>query len=96
MKRYLCLAVAMVSSLFSDGAVVGAYYENWSQYRPPSGGRVQFMPNLIDPTIITDLYYAFAIFGYVSKSINPTNPHLTGDYRSNRSSGMIRVCCIHK
>lgn len=60
--------------------VVGAYYENWSQYRPPTGGRAQFFPNLIDPTIITDLYYAFAFFGFVSKSIDPTNPHLTGDF----------------
>lgn len=60
--------------------VVGAYYENWSQYRPPSGGRAVFFPNLIDPTIITDLYYAFAVFGYVTASIDPQNPHLTGDY----------------
>ncbi len=60
--------------------VVTAYYENWSQYRPPRGGRPQFLPSLIDPTIITDLNYAFAIFGYVSKSIDPTNPHLTGNF----------------
>lgn len=64
----------------NNAPVVGAYYENWSQYRPPSGGRAQFFPNLIDPTIITDLYYAFAFFGFVSKSIDPSNPHLTGDY----------------
>ncbi len=73
---------AMSSQLLATNAnpVVGAYYENWSQYRPPSQGRSTFYPNLIDPTIITDLYYAFAVFGFVTKSIDPTNPHLTGDY----------------
>lgn len=60
--------------------IVSAYYENWSQYRPPSGGRTAFFPKNIDPTILTDLYFAFAIFGYQDKSINPQNPHLTGDY----------------
>lgn len=65
---------------FAVEPVVGAYYENWSQYRPPSGGRSQFYPNLIDPTILTDLYYAFSVFGFVTKSIDPQNPHLTGNY----------------
>ncbi len=64
----------------NGGPIVGAYYENWSQYRPPSGGRSVFFPNLIDPTIITDLYYAFAVFGFVTASIDPQNPHVTGDY----------------
>ncbi len=84
MSRFFLTAMTCLhlSSLVAEDAspVVGAYYENWSQYRPPSGGRAQFFPNLIDPTIITDLYYAFAFFGFVSKSIDPTNPHLTGDY----------------
>ena len=81
MRSFLYLLLLTVHSVFAVGeSVVGAYYENWSQYRPAAGGRVQFMPNLIDPNIITDLYYAFAIFGYVSKSIDPSNPHLTGDY----------------
>ncbi len=80
MSRFLFLSCFAFQSLFASSPVVGGYYENWSQYRPPSGGRAQFMPNLIDPTIVTDLYFAFGIFGYVSKSIDPTNPHLTGDY----------------
>ncbi len=63
-----------------DKPVVAAYYENWSQYRPGSGGRSPFFPKNIDPTILTDLYFAFAIFGYQDKSINPQNPHLTGDF----------------
>lgn len=67
-------------NLTVDNPVIGTYYENWSQYRPAGGGRPQFMPNLIDPTIITDLYYAFAVFGFVTRSIDPQNPHLTGDY----------------
>ncbi|MBM3198106.1 MAG: chitinase [Chlamydiae bacterium] len=77
----IALASTLISSsLRGDEPVVGAYYENWSQYRPPSGGRARFYPNLIDPTIITDLYYAFAVFGFVTNSIDPGNAHLTGDY----------------
>ena len=72
--------LSMSTRLISADPVVGGYYENWSQYRPPSGGRAVFFPNLIDPTILTDLYYAFAVFGFVTKSIDPTNPHLTKDY----------------
>lgn len=81
--KQLSLLLFLVTGMLSaenNHPVVGAYYENWSQYRPASLGRPQFFPNLIDPTIITDLYYAFAIFGYVTKSIDPQNPHLTGDY----------------
>jgi len=63
-----------------DSPVVAAYYENWSQYRPGSGGRPVFFPKNIDPTIITDLHFAFAIFGFVDASLDPSNPHLTGDY----------------
>ncbi len=63
--------------------VVGAYYENWSQYRPAAGlgWRPQFFPSLIDPTIVTDIYYAFAFFGFITKSVDPNNQRLTGDYK---------------
>jgi chitinase len=77
------LALVLCGNVSADTTkdlVVGAYYENWSQYRPPSGGRAPFFPNLIDPSIITDLYFAFAVFGFVTRSIEPGNPHLTGDY----------------
>lgn len=77
--RILCILLLLTAPL-SGEYIVSAYYENWSQYRPPSGGRQTFFPNLIDPGIITDLNYAFAIFGYVTRSIDPNNPHLTGDY----------------
>ncbi|MCH9611815.1 MAG: hypothetical protein S4CHLAM102_02890 [Chlamydiia bacterium] len=88
MKKILFLMLAVCASLSygqvraddSSGKVVAVYYENWSQYRPPSGGREKFMPDLIDPSICTDIYYAFAYFGFVTKSIDPDNPHLTGDY----------------
>ena len=63
-----------------DGNVVAGYYENWSQYRPPSGGRAVFFPKNIDPTILTDIHFAFAIFGFVDSSIDPANPHLTGNF----------------
>ena len=84
MSRLFLLVLVCFQANFicanNTSPIVGAYYENWSQYRPPSGGRAQFFPNLIDPTIITDLYYAFAFFGFVSKSIDPKDPHLTGDF----------------
>lgn len=75
----LCLQIALSSKLAADPVVAG-YYENWSQYRPATGGRATFFPNLIDPSIMTDIYFAFAYFGFVTKSIDPDNPHLTGDY----------------
>lgn len=77
--KYLCLLLLFTAQVTGE-TIVSAYYENWSQYRPASGGRQVFFPNLIDPAILTDLNYAFAIFGYVTKSIDPNNPHLTGDY----------------
>jgi chitinase len=82
-KSMFWLSLFAISSQLlaaNTAPIVGAYYENWSQYRPPSQGRATFYPNLIDPTILTDLYYAFAVFGFVTKSIDPQNPHLTGDY----------------
>lgn len=79
-KFFMGLFLAAVIPGFSQSPIVGAYYENWSQYRPLAGGRAVFFPNLIDPSILTDLYYAFAVFGFVTKSIDPSNPHLTGDY----------------
>ncbi|MDP1835701.1 MAG: glycosyl hydrolase family 18 protein [Chlamydiales bacterium] len=82
MKSIFALLCCLITQpvIAQDKPVVTAYYENWSQYRPPSGGRQQFMPNMIDPTIITDLNYAFGFFGFISKSLDPSNPHLTGDY----------------
>lgn len=65
--------------VLSPHVVVG-YYENWSQYRPATGGRPVFWPNMIDNSILTDLNFAFAAFGFVSKSVDPSNPHLTGDF----------------
>lgn len=60
--------------------IVAAYYENKSYYRPATGNRPPFTPQLIDPSILTDIYYAFACFGYVTKSLDPSNPHTTGDF----------------
>ena len=80
---FTCLSTLtlFLNSLWAaQNPIIGVYYENWSQYRPASGGRAAFTPDQIDPTIITDLYYAFAVFGFVTQSINPTNPHLTGDF----------------
>ncbi len=76
----LMLSHAELSHADDQAPVVGAYYENWSQYRQREdvGWRPQFFPSLIDPTTITDLYYAFAFFGYVTKSVDPNNPHNRG------------------
>lgn len=58
-----------------------AYYQNYSQFRPATENRPVFKPAMIDPTLMTDLYYAFAYFGYVTASIEPSNPHLTGNFQ---------------
>jgi len=60
--------------------VVAAYYENYSQNRQGVGNRPTFSLNMVDTTVLTDLYYAFAGLGYVTKWVNPSNPHLTGDF----------------
>lgn len=57
--------------------VVG-YFENWSQYRQAGG---KFFPAQIDPSLYTHINFAFGIFGYITKGIDPNSPRLTGDYR---------------
>lgn len=81
MKNFFLLLFFSTQLIFAqEPPVIGAYYENWSQYRPTTHGRPTFFPSLIDPTIITDLYFAFGIFGFVTRSVDPQNPHLTGDF----------------
>jgi chitinase len=65
---------------YGEAPVIGAYYENYSQYYSPVGQRPPFSLELIDTDIITDLYYAFACIGYITKSVDPANPRLTGDF----------------
>jgi len=62
----------------STGYKIVGYFENWSQYRQGGG---QFFPAQIDPSLYTHINFAFGIFGYISKGIDPNNPRLTGDYR---------------
>lgn len=64
----------------SNSAVVATYYENYAQYRPGINQRPPFSLSMIETDLITDLYYAFAGLGYVTKSVNPENPHFTGDF----------------
>lgn len=59
---------------------VGAYYQNYSQHFTPTAGRPPFSPEKIDPGMITELYFAFACIGYITKAIDPENPRLTGDF----------------
>lgn len=61
--------------------VVAAYYENYSQNLSPTENRPVFSPTMIDSEILTDLYFAFGSFGYISKAVDPLNPRLTGDYK---------------
>lgn len=73
--------VAIVCSVnVHASSVTAAYYQNQSQYWPPVGGRPKFDLMMIQPDLLTDLYYAFAIFGYVSHAVDPTRPHMTGDF----------------
>lgn len=60
--------------------IVAAYLQGHSQYFQGEEGRSSFTLQAIDPDILTDLYFAFVGFGYISKAVDPTNPRLTGDY----------------
>lgn len=79
-----CILTFSTASLAANGSnspyIVAAYYANDSQYRPAIGQRSPFNVEMIDTSILTDLYVAFATFGYVTKSIDPDHPHLTGDF----------------
>lgn len=55
------------------------YYENWSQYRPEGKGK--FLPDQIDPSLLTHINFAFGFFGFITKSVDPKNPRLTGNYK---------------
>lgn len=59
---------------------IAAYYQNWSQYYHQAENRSLFTLEQVDPSLIDDLYYAFAIFGYLTKEIAPTRNGITGDY----------------
>jgi len=34
----------------------------------------------MDASLFTHINFAFAIFGFVTRSVAPNNPHLTGDF----------------
>lgn len=76
----LFMNVDLYSSNTNSEPIVAAYYQNYSQYFKPTRNRPVFSPSMIDPRILTDIYYAFAYFGYVNKSLNPEDPHLTGNF----------------
>lgn len=82
MKFLLILKLFLIvnSSVFAESKIVAAYLENWATDRPLAGNRQPFTIEQIDSSLLTDLYFAFAVFGYVSKQIDPKNPHLTGDF----------------
>lgn len=88
MKKIQCLtaaAVALLTIIPTFAAsnatptkhVVG-YFENWAQYRPNGG---KFLPNQINAKQFTDIDFAFEFFGFIDRSLEPSNPHLTGDYQ---------------
>jgi chitinase len=43
--------------------------------RPAVG---KFLPDRIDPSHFTHINFAFGIFGFATRSVQPTNPRLTG------------------
>jgi chitinase len=59
-----------------SGRLIG-YFENWAQYRPAGG---KFLPAQIDPAHFTHINFAFGIFGFITRSVDPQNPRLTGDF----------------
>lgn len=85
MKNSVLFLCFLMGFSYSNSAqpmqpIVSAYYETNSQVKQPSGNRVPFSPNIIDPNILTDLYVAFAGFGYITQSVNPKMSGLTGDF----------------
>lgn len=75
------LPIAFSATLSSEKPfLLGAYYQSWAHLRPPTNERKPFMPEMIDPTLITDLFFAFAIFGFITNSFDSSNAHLTGDF----------------
>ncbi|MEX2304732.1 MAG: glycoside hydrolase family 18 protein [Waddliaceae bacterium] len=58
-----------------------AFYQSWSQFNEEIGGRKAFQPEMIDPELITDLYYAFAVFGFIADPDDPTIAGLTHDFK---------------
>ncbi len=63
-----------------EGFINAAYFQSWSQFNEGKADREVFQPNMIDPALITDLYYAFAIFGFITDSVDPGNARLTHDF----------------
>jgi chitinase len=59
------------------------YFGNWAQYRQAGG---KFLPDQIDPSLFTHICFAFAMFGFVSWSVDPSptrtgKQRYTGDYK---------------
>lgn len=77
---FFVLLVSHFSAASAKDYVVSGYYENRSHTRPASGNRPGFTPAMIDTDILTDIYFAFAGLGYITKSMDPANPRLTGDF----------------
>lgn len=79
---FLLLFLSLTPSLqgSADPPIIAAYYNHKSLQNPPSGNRPPFTPSMIDPSIITDLYFAFAGFGVNINIKNPKSPTLTGDF----------------
>ncbi|MFV0340187.1 MAG: glycosyl hydrolase family 18 protein [Parachlamydiaceae bacterium] len=68
--QWLFLFLTIWTVLWSEQErVVAAYFENYAQYRPATGNRKSFSIEDIDTVILTDLYYAFATFGYANKAL---------------------------
>lgn len=86
MRKFWFLLLILISlrtssPLNAESPVIGAYYQNYSHYRPITGQRKPFSLTTIPQGLLTDLYFAFGTFGYITKSIDPKNPRLTGDFK---------------
>lgn len=75
---FLCLPCTLVQSV--EDRIIGAYYESWSQFTPGINGRKSFTLQTIETSLITDLYIAFANFGFLTKEIAGANHGLTGNF----------------
>jgi chitinase len=76
---FLSLVSLKIDATQASSPIIAAYYENHSQFYSGTR-RSSFSLKTLDPDLLTDLYFAFAGFGYVPKSVDPKNPRLTGDF----------------
>lgn len=74
------LMTAANEAAIAKDPIIAAYYQNDTLSRPATGGRPPFTLANIPEDLISDLYYAFAVFGYIAPSLDKNKAGLAGDF----------------